>query len=227
MQPYYILEMSHYTKVNTLLSEQQVALSTFDDKPKVELNLINSPIINGYDKYTMISENIEKLSGRAYGKIEPFEEFIAINRSSVYYSYATKCMYFHSKKQLFNQFEKTFKKAVEIGYKKVHIDFKNIIDNQNSLDIKGIWFGNLLDTNVHSLLLMGNKVDASDKYQELLSEGIVTNITLVYKYKNDQLKIMITKDGGVIFYDKIAETDALKALDYIYSNLIKLSVSSV
>ncbi|WP_300383449.1 hypothetical protein, partial [Clostridium sp.] len=123
--------------------------------------------------------------------------------------------------------EKTFKKAVEISYEKISIDFKKITDNQDALDIKGIWFGNLLDANVRSQLLMGNKVDASNKYLTLLNEGDVTNITLVYKYKNKQLKIMITKDGGVIFYDKIQETDALIALDYIYSNLINQSVSSV
>lgn len=227
MQPYYILEMNYYTKVNTLLSGQQIALQRFNDSPIVELNLINDSIINKYDKYKMTSENIEKLTGRAYGNSEPFEEFISINYSDVYYSYDTNCMYFHSKKQLFNQFEKLFKRAVEMNYKKVNIDFKNIIDNQNSLDIKGIWFGNLLDTNVRSLLLMGNKVEESTKYQDLLNEGQVTNVTIVYKYNNEHLKIMITKDGGVIFYDNIAETDALIALDHIYKNLITQKVPSV
>ncbi|WP_460293763.1 hypothetical protein [Clostridium tertium] len=227
MQPYYILKTEHYTQVPNLSSGQQIAFPSYNDTPKVELNKVTDIKINNYDKYKMTNENVEKIRGRAYGNSEPFEEFISINYSDVYYSYDTKCLYFHSKKQLFNQFVKSFKKSVEVSYKTLTIDFKNIIDNQNSLDIKGIWFGNLLDTNVHSLLLMGNKVEESTKYQDLLNEGQVTNVTIVYKYNNKHLKIMITKDGGVIFYDNIAETDALIALDHIYKNLITQKVPSV
>ncbi|WP_300381321.1 hypothetical protein [Clostridium sp.] len=64
MEPYYILKMNHYTKVNTLSSGQQIALSTYNDTPKVELELIHNPIIEFYDKYKMTSENVEKLKGR-------------------------------------------------------------------------------------------------------------------------------------------------------------------
>ncbi|MBS5986462.1 hypothetical protein [Clostridium sp.] len=227
MEPYYILKTKTYTTVPRLSSAQQLALGERDDQPIVELKLITEPLIEGYDKYKMTSENIEKITGRAYGRNDEFEQFISIRYSDVYYSTNTSCLYFHSKKSLFNQFEKTFNKSVELTYNKVNIDFKNIIDNQNALDIKGIWFGNLLDTNVKSLLLMGNKVEESSKYQDLLTEGTVTNITLIYNYNGKNLKIMITKDGGIIFYDKINETDALTALDYIYMNLITPAMTSV
>lgn len=227
MEPYYILKTKTYTTVPILSSAQQLALGERDDQPIVELKLITEPLIEGYDKYKMTSENIEKITGRAYGRHDEFEQFISIRYSDVYYSTNTYCLYFHSKKSLFNQFEKTFNKSVELTYNKVNIDFKNIIDNQNALDIKGIWFGNLLDTNVKSLLLMGNKVEESSKYQDLLTEGTVTNITLIYNYNGKNLKIMITKDGGIIFYDKINETDALTALDYIYMNLITPAMTSV
>lgn len=226
MEPYYILKTNNYTKFDRINSPQQMALPPIDCTPKIDL-VFNNSIIYNFDKYKMTSENIEKLKGRAYGNLEPFDEFISINYSDVYYSHNTNCLYFHSKKQFFNQFEKTFRNSSEISYNKINIDFKEIINNQNALDIKGIWFGNLLDANVRSQVLMGNKVDASNKYLELLNEGDITNLTLIYQYKDEQLKIMITKDGGVIFYDKLEETDALMALDYIYSNLISQSISSV
>lgn len=38
---------------------------------------------------------------------------------------------------------------------------------------------------------------------------------------------MITKDGGIIFYQKISETDALKTLEYIYSHLITPAITPV
>lgn len=227
MEPYYILKVKHFTDVQQLSSVQQIGFdNVYDDEPSASL-IKKGDSIKNYIKYELTCENIENVRGRACGTSDIFEQFISIRSSYVYYSSLLNCMFFHSKRAHFNQFCKTFDKAVEISYNKLSIDFKQIIDNQNSLNIRGIWFGNLLDANVHSLHLMGNKVENSDKYQKLLEEGDIKNITLVYDYKGKDVKIMVTQDGGIIFYDKITETDALKTLEYIYTNLISPAITSV
>lgn len=225
MDAYYVLKVLSFNKENpTYTTVQQVGIDGFsDDTPAVSFNKSDNLPINEdtYLKYSLTTEKKVKQRGRANGFSDIFESFIAINNSDFYYCEHEKILILHCSKDAFKQFIKAFEGNNEYSFKKIDVDFESIIVNQHQIGVQGIWLGQLDDVNVKSLLLLGNNLESSTRYQDLKTEGAeISNLTIIYIFENIQRKIMISKDGGVIMYANEKESEALKLVKSIYKNLL-------
>ena len=87
-----------------------------------------------------------------------------------------------------------------------------------------MWLGDYPDININSMYLIGHKIEDSTQYQQLINQGVtITNITILYDFNDDIEKIMITKDGGIIIYRQIDETDALLLVQDVCNKLLTIT----
>ncbi len=223
MKPYYILKTIYFnTELDELRSNNQLGISkVMDDKPTVKITKHKRQYISDYIKYNLYSECKVNIKGRAYGNNEIFNYMIQIFENQLYYNFKNDLLYLCCPKEVFNNFCKLLKNNEDIKFNMINVDFQKIIDNQKDLNIQAIWLDNVQnDITVNAISLIGNRLENSSKYIELLNEGCnITNISIVYKYLDKQKKIMITRDGGVVFYDNVPEAEAIEVTNDIYHNL--------
>lgn len=225
MIPYYILEIQKFDiNIDQYSTPSQTGITDVKDRiPSISFKKQSNQIIDSFIKYDLCCETLHNQKGRAYGIDKIFEQFILISEKVFYYSYNRNFLIISASKEVFNNFSKQFcnpKKNSDIILKKLDVDFDHIIENQASLGIEGVWLGDYADVNIESLYLMGNKIEDSTQYQQFRNSGAkIKNITIVYKNNQNREKIMITKEGGIILYHQIDETDILKLIVNIYENL--------
>ncbi|CEO06006.1 Uncharacterised protein [[Clostridium] sordellii] len=223
MVPYYILTTSNFKEsIDIYSSSQQAKLESLgDEEPTVSFRKSSKQMIDGYNKYTLTSEFLSEQKGRAYGKKDVFESFISINEDVFYFHKKENVLIFKSRKEVFLNFYKHFKKDVTISPDKINVEFDSIINNAKALGVQGIWLGKIPDVHINALALLGNKVESSEQYKDLRKQGAeISNITIIYEFNNKQEKVMLTKDGGIIFYHHLDETYALNLALDIYRNLL-------
>lgn len=225
MIPYYLLKVDRIDEsLNKISSYTQIGIDGIkDNEPSVILKKKDTQIINNFIKYDVICEIQHKHKGRAYGVEEIFERFILIHEKTLYYNANNNLIILSASKDVFSQFIKKFSLANNAHLKitKTQVDFQYIINNQYSKGLKGVWLGDYPDININSMYLMGNKIENSTQYKQLIDKGAtIKNLTILYNYNNVTEKIMITKDGGIILYRQMDENDFLPLLIDIYNKLI-------
>ncbi|MEG2412652.1 MAG: hypothetical protein RSA29_17845 [Clostridium sp.] len=224
MEPYYILKINKFSEAHeNYTTSQQLGIESFDDAPAVSFTKSQNLTIGDLHvgKYDLTTEKKTTQRGRACGSHEVFESFIAIKDSTFYCNSCENNLMLHCPKDTFNQFFNAFENNKYFKFSKPIVNFEDIIDNQKSLGIQGIWLGKIDDVNISTLLLLGTNVEDSDKYRQLRAAGAeINNITIVYNFNEVQKKVMITKDGGIILYKSAKETDALLLVNDIYKNLM-------
>lgn len=222
MIPYYILKSDTFdTSLSNHSTSQQSCMDAYGDcEPSVKFNKLDKQIITGYTQYSLISESISKRKGRAYGHDYPFEQFISIDENFFYYNSYNQILIFKSSRSIFSNFTRAFKKDPLLKFEKIEVDFERVIGNANSIGVEGMWLGEIPDININALALLGSKVESSQKYKELKEQGAqISNLTIIYNFKDKQEKIMITKDGGIILYHHREETYALELVRDVYEKL--------
>lgn len=223
MKAYYTLKIDCFnTEMNQLTSDYQLGINNiFDNKPHAYIEKLEIQAISNFIKYDLYCEYKNYSKGRAYGKPEPFDSFIQIFENKFYYNNNDKIAYLCCPRDVYKTFCKIFEKNDYIKYTTIIVDFQKIITNHRCINIQAIWLGDVkTDISVNAINLTGNKLENSSKYQDLLDEGCnITNLTIIYKYFNDEIRVMITKDGGIVFYENIEETEALGISNDIYHNL--------
>lgn len=222
MIPYYILKSDSFNiSLSDYSTSQQSSINSISDcEPVVKFHKLDSQIITGYTKYNLVSESISNKKGRAYGHDYPFEQFISIDENLLYYNSDNKILIFKSSKDVFINFVRAFKKDSYLKFEKIEVDFERIISNANAIGVEGMWLGEIPDININALALLGKRVESSEQYKELKKHGAkISNLTIIYNFKNKQEKIMITKDGGIILYHRREETYALELVRDAYEKL--------
>jgi hypothetical protein len=228
--PYYLLEIDKFDQACMSYSTpSQLGLNNVTDRTaSVSFKMKDNQVISGFVKYDLKCEIQQNQRGRAYGRDEIFDRFILIQEKVFYYSSPCNILIVSSSKEVFGNFAKYFSQTnanSPLKIKKVTVDFPHIISNQNSLGIEGVWLGDYPDINIDSMYLIGNRIENSTQYQQLIAKGAkIKNITILYNYNNATEKIMITKEGGIIFYRQIDETDALLLAEDIYTKLLSKTV---
>lgn len=226
MTPYYLLEIDAFDRaINEFFTPTQMNLEKIINRePVIQISKQPQQIIDGFIKYDLTCEIPQKQKGRAYGTDDIFEYFIRIEEKTLYYCFCPEVLIVSANRTVFDKFTQKFSKndpSMPFKFKKLEVDFSYIIENQYSQGVKGVWLGDYPDVNIHSMYLIGNKIEDSTRYQQLISQGVtITNITILYDYNNDTEKIMITKDGGIILYRQTDETDALPLVKDVYDKLL-------
>lgn len=224
MIPYYILKTSNFNtdKESYFCPVQNPIDGIIINPPSTQFKKHPHQIITNYVKYDLTCETLVKKKARALGYEDPFLEFILIADETFYYSQKSDIVILNAKKDVYSKFYQDFKKDYTYSFEKIEVDFKKIIKDRRSLGINGIWLGELPDINLNSLLLLGNNVEDSNQYDQLITAGAkIKNITIIYDFNNEQEKIMITKEGGIILYHHKKETDALVLVEDVYNKLLK------
>lgn len=224
MKPYYILEINEfdYDKNEYSTNSQQGIDGIRDNTPTTSFNKRELQILKGFTKYDLTCETSLSKKGRAYGRDDIFERFILIDESAFYASQKHNILILSSRKDIFNKFYNDFKGNKSFIFSKIEVIFKDIIKNRKSLGIQGVWLGEIPDeVNVNTLSMFGCSIEDSTRYNQLLQDGAeIKNLSLVYDYKGNQERIMITKDGGVILYKSLEESDALLLIEDVYTKLL-------
>lgn len=226
MRPYYILDIQKFDKnINEYSTPSQVGIAGVKDRSaSITFKKQKNQMIDSFIKYDLSWEKLLNQKGRAYGIERIFEQFILIEEKVLYYNSDKNIVILSISKEIFNSFAKNFcneKRNSEIIFKKINVDFDRIITHQSSLGIEGVWLGNYADVNIDSLYLLGNQIENSTKYKQFRESGAeIKNLTIVYNFNHKREKIMITKEGGIILYRPLDETDMLKLMVNIYENLL-------
>ncbi len=226
MYPYYILNTNNF---NILKNGYSIPVqSTLDGvigrDPGISFTKKDGQYIKNHLKYDLVCESKKKQRGRAYDSDLIFEYFISIDEKYCYFNETNNTFILETSKQIFTTFYNAFSKKgsyTENVFKKLNIDFIKIIDNQHSLGVKGIWLGDYGDTNIDALYLMGNKIEDSSQYQQLINRGAtISNVTILYNYNNKLTRVMLTKDSGIILYNKLDTPEALLLVEDVYNKLL-------
>lgn len=225
MVPYYLLEVEVFDEnINEYSIPLQLGMEGIKDRDPL-LKIVKKPqqVLKDFTKYDLTCETLRKQKGRVYGFEEIYNLFVFIEEKTFYFSHNNNIIIVCANNDVFNRFAKEFSpdnRTHPFKLRKIDVDFSYIVDNQYSKGVKGVWFGNYPDININSMCLIGNKIENSSQYQNLLSQGVtIKNITILYEYNNTTEKIMITKDGGIIIFRQIDETDALLLVEDIYNKL--------
>lgn len=225
MIPYYILNIE---KFNMHIKEFEVPcqltiVGVKDRPPTIRYAVKDNQILKEYIKYDLTCEIAHNQKGRAYNTERIFQGFILIKEKIFYYSKHENIIIMSAPKDVFLNFVKIFsddKKMYPLKIKKIDVDFLYIINNQYSKGIQGVWLGDYPDTNIDSLYLIGRKIENSEQYHMLLEKGAtIRNLTILYNFNGKTEKIMVTKEGGIVLYKDVAETDALTLIEDIYKKL--------
>lgn len=224
MYPYYIFKINKFnTNRTSYCTSYQLGIDNVkDDAPKTSFKKREYQVLDGFIKYDLYCE-IEKVAkGRAYGVDEIFEKFILIKENVFYMSKVNNILIIASNKQVFEKFFKDLENNNEYSLSKVNIDFNNIVKNIKSLGVQSVWLGKIQDdVNVKTLSMFGVNLEDSTKYNQLLKSGAeIKNLSLLYNFNGKQERIMITKDGGIILYNEMNESDALLLVEDVYKNMI-------
>lgn len=231
MIPYYILELNNFDKsISNYTSNpiSQIVCGFIDAPPETtyEKDLTNS--YENFITYKLKIESLSRISGRAYGKIEPFDEFIKITSNTMFLNINNNILLLNTSKDEFNIFVSNFSKDIhssKISFNKKELNFKNIIESSYSNGVQSIWFHEINDTRLRNEALYGNKLEASDRYKELIDSGAkISNMTISIPYNGSNKKIMLTKECGIILFtekDFATKKEALDFIIYIYINIIK------
>lgn len=224
MFPYYILKVIDFNKGNFCFNtEYQLGINNVaNDGPKTKFEKKEQQILKDFIKYDFSCEMEQNCKGRAFGEERIFEKFILIKEDVFYLSKTNNILIMASNKKTFNKFYKDMQPFKKYSFEKIDINFNKIVKNIKSLGIQSVWLGKLPnDVNVTTLSMYGYNIEDSVKYDQLLKSGAeIKNLSLIYDYNKNQERIMITKEGGVILYRDMDESDALLLIEDVYNNLI-------
>lgn len=234
MVPFYIIKTeffdSNVDEYNDI-SSIQIVDNFMDSQPQTKFKINTENILSGFNSYSLETESIAKIKGRAYGNIDPFLSFIKINSSEMYYNFNEKILILSTSKDDLNVFKKSFNKPVHNSVIKItenEIDFKKVISSGLSNGVQRVWFGKINDTRLRNEALYGNELQSSDRYNELIDEGAeVTNITISISYRSNLYDVMITKNCGVVLNsikDFLTLKERLDFVMYIYKHILKPSI---
>jgi hypothetical protein len=222
MQAYYLLDLEYFNATDKIITTtNQLGIKDItNDRSRTFIEKKEDQLLKGYISYKLICEIKKHQKIRLYENF--FDEFIEIKEKIFYYD-TKKCIgIIRSPKEVYNQFCADFDSSTSIKFKKVETDFKYIIEHKNSKNIAGIWLGEIPDVNLKTLGLIGTQINSSNTYTEMLNNGAsIKNITIIYKYNNSDIKIMLTSDGGIVFYKHEEESVSLPIINNIYDNLLK------
>ncbi|MBS4535606.1 hypothetical protein GOQ29_08210 [Clostridium sp. D2Q-14] len=224
MKPYYILRSIKFDEnIQKYSTVQQAGMDHItNDNPKTTFQKTDLQILDNFIKYDFTSEMNKNSKGRAYGTDEIFESFILIKEDKFYFSHQHELIILATNKETFNKFHEHMADSEEFKFEKIEIDFAEIIKNKKALGIESIWVGEIPEeTHVSTVSFHGCKIEDSNRYEEIIREGAkIKNLSLIYDHNGQQEKIMITKQGGIIVYDNILESDVLDLIEDIYKNLL-------
>lgn len=224
MYPYYIFNVKKFNTNSTHFSTSyQLGISSVENNaPKTSFKKRENQILEKFIKYDFSCEVEQIAKGRAYGEDKIFEKFILIKEDVFYLSKTNDILIMSSNKQVFNKFFKDMKDNEEYSLSKIDINFNNIVKNIKSLGIQSVWLGEIPnDINVTTLSMYGVNLEDSAKYNQLLKSGAeIKNLSLLYDYNEKQESIMVTKEGGVILYRNMDESDALLLVEDVYKNML-------
>lgn len=224
MIPYYLLKSKDFDgrKIHNINSNSQYGMDgSKDDSPSSVIKRSSAKKIPGYIIYDLITEKLKKQKGRAYGKPDIFQDFILIKEDTLYFNKANNLLILSTSKDNFYRFIKRFDGNGYFTFQSVSINFSDIIDNALNLGTDGVWLGDLNNTNLNAVGLMGHRVQNSYEYQQYIDEGAnITNISFIYDYNGQQEKIMISREGGVILYSSKPSIDALSIIIDVYNKML-------
>lgn len=229
MIPFYLLDIERFDlNLKEYSTPAQLGLSGIADRAaSISFKKQSKQILEGFTKYNLICEIPHNEKGRAYGSEDIFDHFVVIKEKVFYYSTNINIIILSAPKEVSGSFTRTFsnsKPSVPIKVKKIDPDFLYIINNQHSKGIEGVWLGEYPDTNIESMYILGNKIENSSQYHDFLERGAkIKNLTILYNFNNQTKKIMITKEGGIILYQPLDESDSLVLIEDIYSKLLLIS----
>lgn len=228
MYPYYILNTNNFQNLigGYTLPTQCTLDQVVQKDPSVSFLKKEIQNISNHIKYDLICESKKVQKGRAYNSDIIFDYFISIDEKNAYFNTINNTFIVVSSRSVFNSFYKSFSKTsgnIKNVFSKVDVNFSKIIENQNHLGLQGVWLGDYGDNNIDSLYLIGNKIEDSSQYKQLIARGAtVSNVTIAYNYMSNLYKIMLTKDGGIVLYSKLDISDALPLIQDIYDKLLSI-----
>lgn len=228
MYPYYILNTNNFHSLmgGYSLPVQGTLDEVIPKDPSVSFFKKDIQNITNHIKYDLKCESKKTQKGRAYNSDVVFDYFISIDEKNAYFNVINNTFIVVSSRNVFNNFYRSFSKSnanIKNVFSKICVDFIKIIDNQNHLGLQGVWLGDYGDNNIDALYLIGNKIEDSSQYQQLIAKGAtISNVTIVYNYMNTLHKIMLTRDGGVVLYNKLDPSDALPLIQDIYNTLLSI-----
>ncbi|CEP93019.1 Uncharacterised protein [[Clostridium] sordellii] len=228
MYPYYILNTNNFHSLidGYTLPVQCTLDQVIQKDPSVSFFKKDIQNITNHIKYDLICESKKVQKGRAYNSDEIFDYFISIDEKNAYFNTINNTFIIVSSRNIFNYFYRSFAKTssnINNIFNKIDVNFVKIIDNQNHLGLQGVWLGDYGDNNIDALYLIGNKIEDSSQYQQLIAKGAtISNVTIAYNYMNTLYKIMLTRDGGVILYSKLEPSDALPLIQDIYNKILSI-----
>ena len=224
MIPYYLLLSHDFNPKNitTLSSNSQLGIDAISDNtPYSSIRKSPSKGIQGFAEYDLVTETLKRQKGRAYGNSDIFNNFILIKEDVLYYNKTNNLLILSTSKENFHHFIKRFDKNDSFTFQTIPVDFPAIIENALNLGTDCVWLGELENTNINAVGLMGHKVQASTEYQQYINTGaVITNISFIYDYKGTQEKIMISRDGGIILYHSKPRKDALDLILDVYKKML-------
>jgi len=223
MRAYYCFGYQDQNRVDLadrMISMYQVALLKDDvmEKAKTELTKLGDSEWEDYEKFKLFHEDEKQIWGKAFDI-----EFKSILEFSEYYLYAHKTKpraIIWGKGADVRKAIKRLKQNEENEVPILHMAFDlNELLRAMKENVSGGWFSGIRITGINSAALFGDQVSQSDEWERLITQGDLSLLTIDFQYGNMVVKMNITSDGGVIFFQNLNESDYLKVLDSLLDHI--------
>jgi len=189
-------------------NHQDSILHEVDETPHSIIRYLGYSDLPSCKKYHVIHEVFKKTQGRLKnetisGYIEQINFHIFINENRLLINSTNNIS-----KELLKRIRKT-NDDFRIEASKIDlISFSEDLRN----NIRGGWFGNLKVADVTSIGMFGPTVGESDEWERYNKKGDLKAINVQFYGQNETILFQITKNRGIVHYDKRNESEILRKL---------------
>lgn len=224
MLPYYLLYSTDFNPdvIHELSSGSQIGIKSLtDDTPYSSIIKSDIQEFPDYITYNLKTETLKKQKGRAYGQTISFDSFILIKNDLMFFNADNNLLLISTSKDNFNKFTKRFANNTSFNFSTVSVNFKSILDSPLNLSTDSLWLDIRESINLNAVGLMGHEVRVSNDFQKYLESGAeITNISFSYNYNGTPVKIMISKDGGIILFQSKPTPEDLPLTIDVYKKML-------
>lgn len=172
-----------------------------EDENFIYLEKNGEPLV--VSKYNAYQDLVQNKHGKAFGRF--FHWYLEPREFPIYHIPTLNIMLFGTGKQTVEVFLSQMKEDPESGFKcsKLEVDFCKL---QPLLPmVSGAWFAELQKKKQYlkSAALFGPHVDKSEEFRAAAEAGVISLLFFPYSYFGKDLQLGVTKNGSIIFYNRI------------------------
>ena len=169
---------------------------------------VNEEVLNRYTYCRVVMDEIIDISGRAFNK--ELQSVVVNNSYDVYVDNESGKIICLCSKQSVNFIKEVFEEMLKIRYSAYTFDLNSIIND--SSNVKRAQFRNLSIQTLNSGMIKGNRVNDTEMFLDMLQNGDLSNIIVMYPFGNQDISISVSSSGSLLLYTHLQDSEFIQLI---------------